>query len=84
MVDAQLEGDDSEIAESARTSLSAADIERRQNRSYILVMGSEHDGVGNDVRKACQKKLMIRQKVDCDSLNVGIAASVILHHLTMM
>ncbi|CAD7970408.1 unnamed protein product [Amoebophrya sp. A25] len=50
------------------------------NRTYALVMGAEQDGVTERVRALCDEQLMIKMCPGVDSFNVGVAASIIMHH----
>lgn len=47
----------------------------------ILVMGSEGRGVSEKIKKLKDEALYIKMNKDCESLNVAVAASIIMHHL---
>ena len=45
---------------------------------YALVMGNEGAGVSDKVLSLCDKYLYIPMNSNCESLNVGVATSIIL------
>ena len=49
--------------------------------SFALVMGNEGNGVRPEINSRCTKKLYIEMNRDVESLNVGIAASILLYEL---
>eukprot|EP00397_Hematodinium_sp_SG-2012_P026328 GEMP01027575.1.p1 GENE.GEMP01027575.1~~GEMP01027575.1.p1 ORF type:complete len:450 (+),score=93.58 GEMP01027575.1:44-1393(+) len=53
---------------------------RRRKEPWCLVVGSEHFGISDAVRAECGTKVKIEMSPDVDSLNVGVAAAVLLHH----
>ena len=58
------------------------EVKRRESEEankWLVVMGAEHDGVSQGVRNACEDRLMIHMSEGVDSLNVSIAASILLH-----
>ena len=48
---------------------------------YALVMGNEGAGVSTKVLELCDKYLYIPMNSNCESLNVGVATSIILYSL---
>ena len=44
-------------------------------------MGNEGAGVSNDTLDKCDKYLYIPMNNNCESLNVGVATSIILYEL---
>jgi TrmH family RNA methyltransferase len=48
---------------------------------HALIVGNEGDGLGNNILDLCDVKLNIRMNSKCESLNVGVATGIILHHL---
>ena len=48
---------------------------------YALVMGNEGAGVSTKVLDLCDKYLYIPMNSNCESLNVGVATSIILYRL---
>ena len=49
--------------------------------SYALVMGNEGNGVKEHIQDLCDKNLYIPMKEVCESLNVGVACSILLYEL---
>ena len=49
--------------------------------SYALVMGNEGNGVKKEIQELCDKNLYIPMNSTCESLNVGVACSILLYEL---
>ena len=49
--------------------------------SYALVMGNEGNGVKTHIQELCDKNLYIPMNGKCESLNVGVACSILLYEL---
>lgn len=49
-----------------------------------LVIGSEADGISNEVLKLCSEKITIPKKGRAESLNAGVATGIILDRLTQV
>lgn len=49
--------------------------------SYALVMGNEGQGVKLNIQELCDKNLYISMNSTCESLNVGVACSILLYEL---
>ena len=49
--------------------------------SYALVMGNEGNGVSQSIQELCDKNLYIPMKDNVESLNVGVACSILLYEL---
>lgn len=56
---------------------SLKDIHPKNN--YAIIMGNEGSGVNLSLQKKCDKVITIPINPDCESLNVGIATSIILY-----
>ena len=52
------------------------------SRRVAIVLGSEFDGVCQRTKDACEETLRIPMALDVDSLNVGVAAAVLLNRLS--
>ena len=52
----------------------------KENR-YVLVVGNEGNGVRVEVSKLCNKNLYIKMNDKVESLNVGVATSILLYEL---
>ena len=48
---------------------------------YALVMGNEGNGVSNSIKELCDKNLYIKMNDKAESLNVGVATSILLYEL---
>lgn len=46
---------------------------------FAIIMGNEGNGVSSEVNKLCDKFIYIKMNDNCESLNVGVATSVILY-----
>lgn len=53
---------------------------KAKNKRAILI-GNEGDGVGDDLLNLCDIKVNIKMNSKCESLNVGVAASLVLYEL---
>lgn len=49
--------------------------------SYALIMGNEGNGVKANIQELCDYNLYIPMKDNCESLNVGVACSILLYEL---
>ena len=49
--------------------------------SFALVMGNEGNGVRKEVKELCDKNLYINMNENVESLNVGVATSILLYEL---
>jgi len=48
---------------------------------YALIMGNEGHGVKEEISVMCDKNLYIKMNKNCESLNVGVATSILLYEL---
>ncbi|MBR4618934.1 MAG: RNA methyltransferase [Bacilli bacterium] len=48
---------------------------------FALVVGNEGNGVRREITDKCDKNLYIRMNTDVESLNVGVATSILLYEL---
>ena len=53
----------------------------KPNKKYALVMGNEGSGVNNSILNLCDDYIYIKMNESCESLNVGVATSIILYEL---
>lgn len=51
------------------------------SEKVAIVMGSEGSGVSEEVKNLCDELLYIKMNSTCESLNVGVATSIILYEL---
>ena len=54
----------------------------RDKNKYALIMGNEGRGVDSDILNLCDKYIYIELNSDVESLNVAIAASILLYELS--
>ena len=47
----------------------------------IFVIGNEGNGISNEVRDVCNKFIYIKMNKNCESLNAGVAASIIMYEV---
>lgn len=52
-----------------------------KNRLFAIIMGNEGKGISNEISNLCDTYLYIKMNNECESLNVGIATSIILYEL---
>jgi len=53
----------------------------KADKKRAVLVGNEGDGVGNELLDICDIKVNIKMNEKCESLNVGVAASIILYGL---
>ena len=51
------------------------------NNKYTLVMGNEGNGISDNVSKLCDEYLYIKMNDNVESLNVGVATSILLYEI---
>ena len=51
------------------------------NKKVAIVMGNEGKGISNDIRNLLDKNIYIKINDSCESLNVSVAASIIMYEL---
>lgn len=56
-------------------------LTKEEKNRYALVMGNEGNGVSDKVKHLCDKNLYIKMNEKAESLNVGIATSILLYEL---
>ena len=50
-------------------------------KKFAIIMGNEGQGMSNDTKELCSDFVYIPMSKDCESLNVGVAASIIMYEL---
>ena len=48
---------------------------------FVIIMGNEGNGIGEISKELCDEFLYIDMNSDCESLNVGVATSIILYEM---
>ena len=56
-------------------------LTKQDKDKYCLIMGNEGKGLSKDILDKCDKKLYIKMNEKTESLNVGVACSIILYEL---
>ena len=59
----------------------ATSLGNDEKQAFCLVMGNEGKGLSNEVLSLCDKKLFIPMNPKVESLNVGVACSILLYEL---
>jgi TrmH RNA methyltransferase len=59
-------------------------LEHRFQRPAVLVMGNEREGLGERIRAQCDTVVAIRGAGTVESLNVAVAAGVLISRMTQM
>jgi len=49
---------------------------------YAIIMGNEGNGISSEVKDVVDKNIYIKMNENCESLNVGVSASIILYELS--
>lgn len=57
------------------------DVREIKTNKYALIMGNEGHGVKESIQKMCDKNLYIKMNNECESLNVGVSAGILLYEL---
>lgn len=57
------------------------DVRSIKCNKFALIMGNEGKGVSKEVKSLCDKNLYIKMNKNCESLNVGVATSILLYEL---
>lgn len=57
------------------------ELSKKEKSSFALVMGNEGNGVRSEISMMCDKNLYIKMNDSVESLNVAIAASILLYEL---
>lgn len=53
-----------------------------KNDKYAIIMGNEGSGMSKNIEKLCDKNIYVNINKKCESLNVSVAASIILYELS--
>ena len=56
-------------------------LREKDRKKYALVMGNEGNGVSEEILDMCDEYIYISMNPDIESLNVGVATSIILYEL---
>lgn len=61
--------------------LDASSLTEKEKKKFAVIMGNEGNGVRQEISKMCDKNLYIKMNDKVESLNVGVAASILLYEL---
>jgi len=61
--------------------IDARELSDSDKVSFALVMGNEGNGVRKEIKELCDKNLYINMNENVESLNVGVATSILLYEL---
>ena len=54
----------------------------KKTGKYAIIMGNEGNGISKEVKDVVDKNIYIKMNENCESLNVGVSASIILYELS--
>lgn len=57
------------------------DIRKITKDNLALVLGNEGKGISSEVKKLCDEFIYIKMHDNCESLNVGVAASILMYEV---
>lgn len=57
------------------------DVKKVKNDKIALIVGNEGSGINEELLEACDKLVNIKMNGECESLNVSIAASILMYEL---
>ena len=61
---------------------SGKDIRKLKKENIALVLGNEGNGISEDVKNLCDEFVNIKTSSNCESLNVGVAASILMYEVS--
>lgn len=61
--------------------IDASKLDRKCKEKYCLIMGNEGQGIRKEIANKCDKNLYINMNDKVESLNVGVACSILLYEL---
>lgn len=61
--------------------INGVDINKLKHDDIALVLGSEGQGMSKSVRELCDEFVYINMNKSCESLNVGVAASILMYEV---
>ncbi|MFA6753377.1 MAG: RNA methyltransferase [Bacilli bacterium] len=56
-------------------------LAKPEPNKHALIIGSEANGINQDILKLCDHNLYIKMNKKCESLNASISASILMHEL---
>lgn len=61
--------------------IDASSLNQEEKKKYCLIMGNEGQGIREEIFNMCDKNLYIKMNEKVESLNVGVACSILLYEL---
>lgn len=61
---------------------SGKDIRKLKKENIALVLGNEGNGISEDVKNLCDEFVNVKMSSNCESLNVGVAASILMYEVS--
>lgn len=61
---------------------SGKDIRKLKKENIALVLGNEGNGISEDVKNLCDEFVNIKMSSNCESLNVGVAVSILMYEVS--
>ncbi len=61
--------------------IDASSLNKEEKKKYCLIMGNEGQGIREEIFNMCDKNLYIKMNEKVESLNVGVACSILLYEL---
>lgn len=55
--------------------------EINNTNKFALIIGNEGTGISDNILKQCDKYLYIKMNTNCESLNAGVAASILMYEM---
>ena len=54
---------------------------KKDKNSFCLILGNEGNGVKSEIQDMCDENLYIKMNKNAESLNVGVACSILLYEM---
>ena len=67
------------VGTSLKKSKSLEELEKTEE--FAIIFGNEGNGVREEILNMCDEIIRIDMNPTCESLNVGVSASIVLYHL---
>ena len=61
--------------------IDVCELKKKDREKYALIVGNEGNGIRSTTLEKCDKRLYIKMNERVESLNVAIAASILLYEL---
>ena len=58
------------------------DIKKIKHNNIALILGSEGQGISDNINELCDEFVYINMNKSCESLNVGVAASILMYEVS--